>query len=154
MRRAPCRVTQISLTCKTWEWVERQRPLRLEQLSFVPGDLNTSYVTWHLRDTSRLREVQILGDGFHATTGNNYKEWVSTLLLHLSVSAPTLHSLVILPPRGYFEGEFQRVGHFLPLIGVLGQLETLVLRDWDYCLADIETIDHLTRLQNLKVVIS
>ena len=151
--RAPrCRVTQISLTCKAWQGVERERPHRPEQLRLVPNDFKTSYVTWILRDTSRLREVQILGDESQSTSGKVW-ECLSGLLIQLSVNAPALQSLDIVSPRDVWEGDSPQVGLFLPLIVALGQLETLVLKGWRYSRADIDTITYLTRLQNLKVAI-
>ena len=146
------RVTQISLTCKSWETIEREHPHRPEQLRIVPENLNASFMTWHLRDTSRLREVQILGDESQAAAGKSCWEWMSRLLTHLSVSTPALRTLEILPPNEDWEGQSQ-MGNFLPLIGALGQLEALVLREWRSSRADIDIITHLTRLQNLKVAV-
>ena len=43
---------------------------------------------------------------------------------------------------------------FLPLVGALRQLETLALANWAYTMADIAAIHHLTKLQNLKVILA
>ena len=115
-------------------------------------------MTWHLRDTSRLREVTVLDDYYYCpyhpsfeTPSRSYWVWVPRLLHHLSISAPALRLLNIKP-------SLSRNGlpsdDLLARIGALRQLESLVLRNWSYGVADIESISQLTRLQNLKVTLS
>ena len=106
-------------------------------------------MTWHLRDTSSLLEVTIVDDHFRATidgkldgTSRRYLVWVPKLLHHLSVKAPALRSLDMMP------------GKVLPSIGALSQLEALALSNWSYSMVELAAITHLIRLQNLKVTIS
>ena len=110
-------------------------------------DFNDSFMTWHLRDTSRLRAVQILGHPCQALAGSGYCIWVSKLLQHLSFRAPALRSLDLML-LGTSNNQIEGI---LPLIGALSQLQTLVLREWRYSAADIAAISHLTRLPKLKV---
>ena len=109
---------------------------------------------WHLRDTSRLREVKVLGDHCVALASENYWEWLSNLLHRLNLvnlGAPALRSLEMMPPS---RSTRFTMADFLPLVGALSQLESLVLSNWRYITADIAAIPHLTRLQNLKVSLS
>lgn len=107
-------------------------------------------MTWHLRDTTRLREVTVSGDSARTVTSPSYWEWAPKLLSHLAVAAPSLRSLSIIPPRGRDLDGGPRP-YFLPLIGALSRLDSLALREWEYTEADIAGFTHFTRLQNLKV---
>jgi hypothetical protein len=130
--------------------VERESPHRPLLLHIHPKHFNDSFMSWHLRDTSRLREVTVLGDHCEAVASRSYRFWAPNLLRHLSFNAPALRSLTIMPPSRHL---FQ-MKDFLPLVGALRQLETLALANWAYTMADIAAIHHLTRLQNLKVILT
>ena len=151
-----CRAKQISLVSKAWYRIEKERPHRPEHLHVDVEDFNASYMTWHLRDTSRLREVRFLNDKglgefpWRAEKGASYWEWMSKLLRHLSVSAPALRRLnMVSPSEGHQEPRW--MGQVLPLVGALGHLESLKLKKWKYCAEDIELLSHLTGLQSLRV---
>ena len=109
-------------------------------------------MTWHLRDTSRLREVFVVEPMARYSISESYWEWITKLLLHLSVSASELRSLNIIPPKE--DRCCGRMAVVLPLIGALSQLESLALRFWWYDRADIRAIPHLTRLQRLEVTLT
>jgi len=120
-----------------------------------PENFTTSFMTWHLRDTSRLREVEVVGTRWHPlVAGDGYWEWLPRLLSHLSASAPALRSLNALPLRRVRSGFDHRHVELLPLIGGLSGLESLVVRGWEYTREDVAQITHLSRLQNLKVCCS
>ena len=84
-------------------------------------------MTWHLRGTSRLREVTVLA-GKSINPGESYWELMPELLLHLSVSVLALRSLAL---TGVSSEPCNLLsGVSLPLIGALRQLESLMLRHW------------------------
>ena len=56
---------------------------------------------------------------------------------------------MIAPTEAYNEPQW--LGQILPLVGSLVQLESLVLREWRYRMADIDSLGHLTNLQALRV---
>ena len=154
-----CRAT-ISLVCQAWYRVEREHPHQPEQLHVDLEDFNATFMIWHLRDTSRLREVKFLQKELNeypwqVKAGESYWEWMPKLLRHISVSAPALRRLDMVSPAeniSYKDREPPRwMGRVLPLIGELTHLESLVLRNWKYCTAGADSLSHLTRLQNLKV---
>jgi len=120
-----------------------------------PEDYSPSYMTWHLKDTSKLEAVgvQVAGpdcDVWEVTSDETYWESMQTFLKHLALEAPVLRSLDLGPPRPSTEGDFV-LHSCLPLVGVLSRLESLTLRDWWYSADDIDSIASLTGLQNLKV---
>ena len=149
-----CRVSQIALVSKTWQEIEREHPLRPEQLRSDPEDCSASLMAWHLRDTNSLREVFVVEPmaKYSVISARSYGEWTSKLLHHLSVSASNLRSLSLtLPKHHHYCGCMAVV---LPLIGALIQLKSLVLSNgWD-TKADIHAISHLTRLQRLEVTLA
>jgi hypothetical protein len=109
------------------------------QLLLKPGDFDSAFLTWHLRDTSRLEEVKVLGDQRHISV-IDYSEGMQQLLLLLSDKAPALHSLAMrcglgIPPHTKRGKHF----HFLPLVGALSRLESLVLTELDYSAEDSPT---------------
>jgi hypothetical protein len=172
-------VNQLSLVCKTWQKAEQAIPHQPVQLLLKQSDLNFALVTWHLRDTSKLAEVKVLGDlddemESIAISGQRsaisdfqacaYHEPMLQLLHHLSdeLKTPSLRRLALVPPRLTTYGEKKRRRRnnplyrsqnlrFFTLVGMLGQLESLVLTDWVYSKEDMHQITHLTNLQNLKV---
>jgi hypothetical protein len=156
-----CRVNQVSLVCKAWQRVERKYPHRPVRLQLRSEDFNSAFMTWHLRDTSRLEtvavEVEVVGNyewGYLFQT-DDYHEWMLRLLNHLSDKAPALRSLAIAPPRlmNCYSLNNQRKHHFdyMPLVGTLSRLESLALMNWEYSVDEAPLIAHLTSLQNLKV---
>ena len=142
------RATVISLVCYAWYSVEREHPHCPLLLHIRPKDFNDSFMTWHLRDTSRLREVKVLRDHCRDLTSEGYQGWLPRMLQHVSINAPALRSLDIIVPFRFC----CTTDDLLPRLGALSQLESLVLRDWRYATTDIAVIHHLTRLQNLKVI--
>jgi len=94
LRVTHCRVHLVSLVCKRWQRVEREHPHRPVQLQLKAEDFDTGFFTlsWHLRDVSRLVEVEVLG---YAHGYYHDLEWVLGLLSHLSHKAPALHSLIL-----------------------------------------------------------
>jgi len=121
-----------------------------------PEDFESKFVTWHLRDTSRLEEVEMLGDRRLKHLSERCWDGMLQLLSHLSDKAPALRSLDLVPPRPtifqYDEEDFhERCFNFLPLVGALSRLESLALREWVYSWQDTYLISHLTSLRNLKV---
>jgi hypothetical protein len=149
-----CRVNQVSLVCKTWQKVEREHPYRPVQLHLRPEDLTSAFMTWHLRDTSMLEEVRVLGYRHHVIVSEDYRKWMLRLLILLSDKAPALRILGLVPPGLNIIASKNEDRHFnlLPLVGALSRLESLALREWEYSVDDIPLITHLTRLQNLKVL--
>jgi len=93
-----CRVTQVSLVCKTWQKVEREYPHRPVQLYMKPEDINSALLTWHLRDTSRLEEVKVLYDRDDILISEGYWKGIMQLLNHLSDKAPALCNLELVQP--------------------------------------------------------
>ena len=128
--------------------MEKEYPHCLEQIELKPGNSNASCMAWHLRDTSRLREVTVLGKDPY-NSGKSFCELMPELLLHLSVHAPNLRSLAW---RGTGRDPCNMLrGATLPMLGALRQLESLVLINWGYRMEDLAALTHITRLQNLKV---
>jgi hypothetical protein len=141
------------LVCKAWQKAEREFPHQPVQLQLRPEDFNPTFMTWHLRDTSRLEEVEMLGNRHQIIASEDYRKWMLQLLNHLSDKAPALRSLGIVPPRAtkfVFEIH-EHPFHFLPLVCAMSRLESLAIREWEYSPEDIPLISHLTMLQNLKV---
>ena len=143
-----CRAAPVSLVCRAWRRVEREHSHRPVLLHLDQIDCNDSFMIWHLRDTSRLRELKVQGEVEYISGWDN---WIPPLLNHLflMISAPALLSLHISPLGSW---GFP-IKDLLPLIASLGQLESLVLRNWTYREADIAAISHLSRLQNLQVTL-
>jgi len=129
--------------------VERENPHRPVQLLLQPENFNFPFMRWHLRDTSRLREV--VGFRLHPLVASrNYWDWTFRLLANLSW-APQLRSLDILPPRRVRPGSDHERLDLLVSIGDLSGLESLTVRGWEYTRDDVAPMTHLSRLQNLKV---
>lgn len=145
----PCRATVLSLVCKAWYQAEKlsyqPQQLDLTQRTFTP-----SFLTWHLRNCSKLRVVAMQDptESLGGSAVTEIEEGMKHLLQPLLTRAPALRTLHLASP-GYTS--FHRLFRFLPLIGDLSQLESLFLIKWHSSRADMHLLSHLSRLQNLKV---
>lgn len=133
-----------------------------------PRDFDPSFLKWHLRDTRRLEAVGMpfsWKETDEVLPSRSYWECMQQLLDQLTTRAPTLRSLGLVfckngrlefPERNLQAYPWDHVRclpsfRFLPLVGLMTQLQSLALQDWVIREADVSWISHLSQLQNLKV---
>lgn len=134
----PCRV-RAALVCKAWREVERTYPHQPQDIQLRPQNLQPSFIQWHLRDTRRLREVNMLFKYFEfaaALSQHVHWECLEHSLKLPAIKAPALRSLGILlsaqlkkiyGTKTYADASFR----VMPLILALTQLQSLALSQWE-----------------------
>ncbi len=155
-----CRAAGASLVNKVWRNLVKQCIHQPTHLLLRPEDFSPSFMAWHLTDTSLLRHVgtrpprpdcdeaelyEMFGD-------QDYQEAMQTLLGHLAERAPAMGSMEINPTALCWGTEDVALHSMLPLLGALGQLQSLVIRDWRYTWGDAQQLNHLSGLQKLQAL--
>ncbi len=137
--------------CKAWWRVERKHPHQAAQLSALLGpEFTPPCLAWHLRDTSRLREVSIQGPDPQGLPNLRHWQLVPVLLSHLADNAPALRRLCM---WSFHPGTFILSHHMglLHMTCALSQLEALSLGRWQWATSDVAGLGELSCLRNLKV---